>query len=59
MESTQNWNGHTRTLLTLADGRIGTPGAPIWRHSAANPRVFPSGLYDGEGSMTQLLTAPV
>ena len=47
------------TLLTLADGRIGTPGAPIWHHSAANPRVFPSGLYHGEGSMTQLLSAPV
>ena len=46
-------------LLTLADGRIGTTGAPIWSHSAANPRVFLSGLYDGEGSMTQLLSAPV
>ena len=47
------------TLLTLADGRIGTNGSPAWEHPAAAPRVLAAGVYDGEGPATELLAAPV
>lgn len=47
------------SLLTLADGRIGTTGAPIGRHPAAAPSVLAAGLYDGEGPETALLRWPV
>jgi trehalose/maltose hydrolase-like predicted phosphorylase len=45
-------------LLTLADGRIGTSGAPLPHHSAANPRVLVADVYDGEGSQSRLLDGP-
>ncbi|MBD0349489.1 MAG: hypothetical protein ICV59_10085, partial [Thermoleophilia bacterium] len=32
------------TLLTLADGRIGTNGSPAWVHPLAEPRVLPAGV---------------
>ena len=46
-------------LLTLADGRIGTAGAPLLRHPSATPRVLVSGIYDGKGSTSRLLEGPV
>jgi trehalose/maltose hydrolase-like predicted phosphorylase len=46
-------------LLTLADGRIGTLGSPVWRHTDAAPRVFAAGIYEGSGAATQLVKAPV
>jgi trehalose/maltose hydrolase-like predicted phosphorylase len=46
-------------LLTLADGRIGTAGAPLLRHPSATPRVLVSGIYDGRGSTSRLLEGPV
>jgi trehalose/maltose hydrolase-like predicted phosphorylase len=46
-------------VLTLADGRIGTSGNPLLGHPSATPRVLVSGVYDGKGSTSRLLEAPV
>jgi len=46
-------------LLTLADGRLGTSGAPLALHPAASPGVVASGIYEGDGSDTTLLPCPV
>jgi trehalose/maltose hydrolase-like predicted phosphorylase len=46
-------------LLALADGRIGSNAAPLWTHSAAEPRVLAAGIYTGSGPETTLLEAPV
>jgi trehalose/maltose hydrolase-like predicted phosphorylase len=46
-------------LLALADGRIGSNGAPLWTHPAAEPRVLAAGVYTGSGPETTLLEAPV
>ncbi|HEX5949819.1 MAG TPA: glycosyl hydrolase family 65 protein [Actinomycetota bacterium] len=47
------------SLLTLADGRVGTSGTPLALHPAAGPGVLAAGIYDGEGSESSLLTCPV
>jgi trehalose/maltose hydrolase-like predicted phosphorylase len=47
------------SLLTIADGRIGTSGSPLAPHPAATPAVRAAGLYVGEGSETSLLACPV
>jgi trehalose/maltose hydrolase-like predicted phosphorylase len=47
------------SLLTLADGRIGTSGTPLALHPAASPGVLAAGVYDGHGPETELLTCPV
>ena len=36
-------------LLTIADGVIGTNGAPLFAHPGASPEVLAAGVYDGEG----------
>ncbi len=46
------------TLLTLADGTIGTSGAPLLTHPSAAPGVVVAGLYQGEGPPADLLEAP-
>lgn len=46
------------TLLTLADGRIGTGGAPLVGNSATSPRVLAAGVYDDEGAESHLLACP-
>jgi trehalose/maltose hydrolase-like predicted phosphorylase len=46
------------SLLTLADGVIGTSGAPLFEHAAARRDVLASGIYDGVGSDTDLLAGP-
>ena len=46
-------------LLALADGRIGSNGAPLWTHPAAQPRVLAAGVYTGSGPETTLGEAPV
>jgi trehalose/maltose hydrolase-like predicted phosphorylase len=46
------------SLLTLADGVIGTSGAPLFADPAARHDVLVSGMYDGTGSATDLLAAP-
>jgi trehalose/maltose hydrolase-like predicted phosphorylase len=46
------------TLLTLADGRIGTSGAPLGAHSATSPRVLAAGVYEDRGAESHLIDAP-
>ncbi|HUI48731.1 MAG TPA: glycosyl hydrolase family 65 protein [Acidimicrobiia bacterium] len=45
-------------LLTIADGVIGTNGAPLFMHLAAQPELTAAGVYDGEGPLTDLLDGP-
>jgi trehalose/maltose hydrolase-like predicted phosphorylase len=45
-------------LLTIADGKIGTTGAPLLAHPAASPDLVAAGVYDGEGPLTDLLAGP-
>jgi trehalose/maltose hydrolase-like predicted phosphorylase len=47
------------SLLTLADGRLGTRGAPLFEHPAAAPGVVAAGAYVGEGPETKLAPCPV
>jgi trehalose/maltose hydrolase-like predicted phosphorylase/hydroxymethylpyrimidine pyrophosphatase-like HAD family hydrolase len=47
------------SLLTIADGVIGTSGSPVGSHPSARPRVLAAGLYDGEGAETDLVPCPV
>jgi len=47
------------SLLTLADGRVGTSGTPLALHPAGAPGVRAAGIYDGQGSESSLLTCPV
>ncbi len=46
------------SLLTLADGRLGTRGSVIGEHSRSNPAVLMSGVYTRGGAETHLLAAP-
>jgi len=46
-------------LFTLADGRVGTSGAPLASDSSRHPWVIAGGVYDGQGPGTHLLTGPV
>ncbi len=45
-------------LLTIADGVIGTNGAPLFSHPAARPELVVAGVYDGDGSLSDLLAGP-
>jgi trehalose/maltose hydrolase-like predicted phosphorylase len=44
--------------LAISDGRLGTRAAPLFDHPSAEPGVFSSGVYEGEGSMTALVHCP-
>ncbi len=46
------------SLLTLADGHIGTSGAPLVPDPSRHPWVVAAGVYDGDGADTRLLTGP-
>jgi trehalose/maltose hydrolase-like predicted phosphorylase len=46
------------SILTLADGRLGTRGAPLFDHPAAAPGVLFSGVYAGSGPATELAPCP-
>ena len=46
------------SILTLADGRLGTRGAPLFDHPAAAPGVLFSGVYVGSGPATELAPCP-
>jgi trehalose/maltose hydrolase-like predicted phosphorylase len=46
------------SLLTLADGRLGTRGAPLFAHRQAEPGVVTAGVYVGEGPETELARCP-
>jgi trehalose/maltose hydrolase-like predicted phosphorylase len=47
-----------QSLLTLADGRLGTRGALLVSDPADDPGVVVSGVYSGAGSEATLLVAP-
>lgn len=47
------------SLLTIADGRIGTAGTPLGRHPSAVPLVLAGGVYAGEGAGSELPRCPV
>jgi trehalose/maltose hydrolase-like predicted phosphorylase len=42
------------SLLTLADGRLGSRGAPIFANGAKTPGVVYAGVYEGEGAAAEL-----
>jgi Glycosyl hydrolase family 65 central catalytic domain/Glycosyl hydrolase family 65, C-terminal domain len=46
-------------LLTVADGRVGVGGAPLGTQPGRQPWVVASGVYQGSGARSRLLTAPV
>ncbi len=46
------------SLLTLADGRLGTRGAPLFDHPSLAPAVVLSGVYAGEGANTTPAPCP-
>ncbi len=46
------------SLLTIADGRLGTRGSPLFKDPSSAPAVLLSGAYTGEGAATQLAVAP-
>ncbi len=46
------------TLLTLADGRLGTRGAPLFDHADTAPGVLFAGAYVGDGSVNELAACP-
>jgi hypothetical protein len=45
-------------LLTIADGRLGTRGVPLFGHPAAERSVLAAGVYVGEGPETELVHSP-
>jgi trehalose/maltose hydrolase-like predicted phosphorylase len=47
------------SLLTLADGRVGTSGSPLVLHRAATPWVLAAGIYDELGTEGALMACPV
>jgi trehalose/maltose hydrolase-like predicted phosphorylase len=46
------------SLLTLADGRLGTRGSALIEQPGSDPAVLMSGVYAGRGAETHLLPAP-
>jgi trehalose/maltose hydrolase-like predicted phosphorylase len=46
------------SLLTLADGRTGTRGAPLTANGSSAPGVVLAGVYDGDGPATRLAACP-
>ena len=46
------------SLLTLADGRLGTRGSVVIEHRSGAPAVLVSGVYARRGAETHLLKAP-
>jgi trehalose/maltose hydrolase-like predicted phosphorylase len=46
------------SLLTLADGRLGTRGAPLFDYPATAPGVLLSGLYTVDGPRSELAPCP-
>ena len=45
-------------LLCIADGVIGTSGAPLLSHTGAHGEVVAAGVYDGDGPLADLLAGP-
>ena len=51
--------GVTESLLTLADGRLGTRGRAIDAEPADDPPTLMSGIYNDDGPETHLLPSPI
>jgi trehalose/maltose hydrolase-like predicted phosphorylase len=47
------------SLLTIADGRLGTRGSPLVGDGATTPLVLLAGCYDGTGPATELAARPL
>jgi trehalose/maltose hydrolase-like predicted phosphorylase len=47
------------SLLTVADGRLGSRGAPLFEHPAVGPGVFFAGVYQGSGPEVELVHCPL
>jgi trehalose/maltose hydrolase-like predicted phosphorylase len=47
------------SLLTIADGVIGTSGSPVGSHPAARPRVLAAGVYTSDETDADLAPCPV
>src|SRR6266511_79953 len=47
------------SLLTLADGKLGTRGSPVVGNGATAPTVLLAGAYEGNGATTELARAPL
>jgi trehalose/maltose hydrolase-like predicted phosphorylase len=47
------------SLLTLADGQVGTRGAPLVGDGATRPGVYHVGVYEGRGSASELAALPL
>ena len=46
------------SLLTLANGQLGTRGSPVLEHTSGDPAALMSGVYTRGGAETHLLAAP-
>jgi trehalose/maltose hydrolase-like predicted phosphorylase len=46
------------SILSIADGRIGTRGSPVLSHPASAPGVVAAGVYEGKGVDTALAPCP-
>jgi len=47
------------SLLTIADGRLGTRGSVLASRPSSMPRVFAAGVYRGHGQRSELQPAPL
>ncbi len=47
------------SLLTLADGRLGTRGSVLVPHGGSTPAVLMAGIYRGHGEISELQPAPL
>ena len=47
------------SLLTLADGLIGTSGSPLWSDPAARAEVYALGVYSADGAASELAACPL
>ena len=47
------------SLLTLADGCLGTRGSALTPHGGSNPAVLMAGVYRGHGELSELQPAPL
>ncbi len=49
----------SEALLASGDGRVGATGAPLAEHPSTRPTMLVSGVYDGDGPDSRLLSAPL
>lgn len=54
----ENREAERASVLTVADGRIGSIGVPVLSHPAASPVTLAAGFYDGDGAAEHLRPLP-